>query len=164
MQDDFRISSRLTLNFGFRWDLETPKTERYNRLSSLDLQVRSPLAERTGLDLRGGLRFLGVDGQSRQQWAKDWNNFAPRFVARGGYGIFFQQTVGQGGLIGNGDDGFGTTNSMVTSNDGGITAADRLNNPFPAGMSLPTGSRLGLTTLVGQSLRQWDRQFPMPYS
>jgi len=72
--------------------------------------------------------------------------------------------VGQGGLIGNGDDGFGTTNSMVTSNDGGITAADRLNNPFPAGMSLPTGSRLGLTTLVGQSLRQWDRQFPMPYS
>lgn len=174
VQDDFRMTSRLTLNFGLRWDLETPRTERYNRLSSLDLQVQSPLAAQTGLDLRGGLRFLGVDGVSRAQWEKDWNNFAPRFgfayqihprfVARGGYGIFFQQTVGHGGLIGNGDDGFGTTNSMVTSNDGGITPADRLNNPFPSGMSLPSGSSLGLMTLVGQSLRQWSREFPMPYS
>ncbi|MBI1749926.1 MAG: TonB-dependent receptor, partial [Acidobacteria bacterium] len=174
VQDDFRVTQKLTLNLGLRWDLETPKTERFNRLSSFDPMAASPLAKASGLDLRGGLRFLGVADRSREQWEKDWNNFAPRFgfayritprfVARGGYGIFFSQTVGQGGLVGNGDDGFGNTNTLVASNDGGVTPAVQLSNPFPNGLVLPSGASQGLLTLVGQDLRQWDSRFNTPYS
>jgi len=173
-QDDFRVTSSLTLNLGLRWDLETPKTERFNRLSTFDRDVRHPFSDRAGLDLRGGLRFLGVDGVSRGQWVTDRNNFAPRFglawritprfVARGGYGIFFQQTVGQGGLIGNGNDGFGSTSIMVTSRDGGITSANRLTDPFPEGLPLPSGSSLGLLTRVGESLVEWNNVFNTGYT
>lgn len=174
LQDDIRITPNLTLNLGLRWDLETPKTERYNRLSSFDSTVVSPLSKLTGLDVRGGLRFLGVNDFSRGQWAMDSNNFAPRIgfayrisprlVARGGYGIFFQQTVGQGGLVGNGNDGFGGTSTMVTTTDGGVTVKGRLSDPFPDGITQPTGSSLGLMTRLGESLQEWSQKLPLPYS
>jgi hypothetical protein len=174
VQDDIRLSRNLTINLGLRYDLETPKNERYNRLSTFDQGEQSPLTARAGLDVRGGLRFLGVDGLSRGQWALDKNNFAPRFgfayritphfVARGGYGIFFHQTVGQGGLVGNGNDGFATANTMVTTRDGGITPANRLSDPFPEGLAQPTGSSLGLLSRLGESLQQWDARFNTGYT
>lgn len=174
VQDDLRVSANLTVNLGLRWDLETPKTERYNRLSTLDPKVVSPLARETGLDLHGGLRFLGVDGVSRGQWSIHPHNFGPRFgfayritprfVVRGGYGIFFHQTVGQGGLVGNGNDGFSAANTMVTTPDGGIHTGARLSDPFPQGLAKPTGSTFGLLTRVGQSLSEWDANFRTGYS
>jgi hypothetical protein len=41
---------------------------------------------------------------------------------------------------------------MVTTLDGGLTPADTLSNPFPNGLIQPTGSSLGLRTLLGSSL------------
>ena len=43
-QDDWRITSKLTINVGLRWDLETALTERYNRATSLfDPTVVNPI-------------------------------------------------------------------------------------------------------------------------
>ena len=36
VQDNWRVSTRLTLNIGFRYDVETPRTERYNQMSYFD--------------------------------------------------------------------------------------------------------------------------------
>ena len=44
VQDNIRVSKRLTVNVGLRWDVETARTERYNRLSYFDPTVASPLA------------------------------------------------------------------------------------------------------------------------
>ena len=42
LQDDWRITSRLTINLGLRWDVETPVTERFNRLTSSSAIERKP--------------------------------------------------------------------------------------------------------------------------
>jgi len=173
-QDDIRLTTNLTLNLGIRYEVETPKTERYDRLSTFDPNAVSPLAQATGLNLRGGLEFMGVNGIGRGQWATDWHNLSPRFgfawratprfVVRGGYGVFFGSTVGQGGLVGYGNDGFAATSPMVTSLDGGITPANYLNNPFPQGFIRPPGSSLGLSSQLGQTISPWNYNFPNSYT
>jgi hypothetical protein len=45
LQNDWRVTPKLSLNFGLRWDFETPTTERYNRLTSLfDPTVENPIS------------------------------------------------------------------------------------------------------------------------
>ncbi len=42
LQDDFKVSRKLTVNFGLRWDMETPMTERHNDISLWDASRASP--------------------------------------------------------------------------------------------------------------------------
>ena len=65
-QDDWRISQKLTLNLGLRWEMETGPVERYNRIATVEPDIASPLAQQTGLPLHGGLEFRGVNGAAAQ--------------------------------------------------------------------------------------------------
>src|SRR5208283_2274391 len=60
MQDDWRVSQRLTVNLGFRWDYESPMTERYNRENAgFDFTDPNPIQSKvSGLSTPGGLLFL----------------------------------------------------------------------------------------------------------
>ena len=58
VQDVWRVSSKLTLNLGVRWDYESPITDRYNRLEAgFDPNAANPL-QVPGLPLKGGLLFV----------------------------------------------------------------------------------------------------------
>jgi hypothetical protein len=168
-QQDWRIGRRLTLNLGVRWEVETPRTERYNRLNWFDFTAASPVSDLTGVaGLRGGLQFAGVDGHGRRQMVIDGNNFAPRLgfayalnnrtTVRGGYGLFYGSIGGStlGNDLGNG--GYSVSTSMLSTNDSYLTASATLANPFPNGVNRPVGSALGLATLVGQNLVTVDHQ------
>ena len=174
IQDDWRVNSRLTLNLGFRYDLETPFTERYNRSTTFDLNVRSAAATRVPNAI-GGLQFMGKDIDSRYRNSTDTNNFGPRIgvaykitdsiVLRSAYGIFYQPSLVNGyGTVSFGANGYDGDTPFVASVDGGLTPSRYLRNPFPDGFNQPVGNALGADTLVGQNVTTQLRDIVVPYS
>ena len=163
LQDDWRVTQKLTLNLGLRYELETGRNERYDRLSWFDPNVANPVGQQVGLpNLRGGLQFAAIGGNPRWQKELDANNFGPRFglaysvtpktVVRAGYGLFYLPMTGDDTGRSLGSEGYFATTAFVSSLDGGITPADRLRNPFPNGLVQPPGASFGLKTLVGQDI------------
>ena len=170
-QDDWRVSSRLTLNLGLRWEYESPMSERYNRQNAgFDFNATNPLQSQvTGLTLKGGLLF--TDSSHRYPFVKDLNNWGPRIgaayklfnntVLRGGFGTNYSVTFQTGG-----NTGFSANTGYVASNDSNLTPANGLSNPFPGGVLVPTGSTLGLSTQLGQGFTFADpnRTIPKVYN
>ncbi len=185
-QDDFRISPKLTVNLGVRYEWEGGYTERYNRFnrgydfdaaSPLEAQAKanyaaSPIAELPAADfnVKGGLLFAGVNGQPRGLTDIDRNNVSPRIgvaysltpktILRGGYGIFYGATT----LLSEARLGFSVSTPWVVSNDGSLTPAMTLSNPFPSGLQAPMGASLGLNTLVGQGISFTDTERKQPFT
>lgn len=173
VQDDIRVNRRLTLNLGFRYETETPFTEKRNQFHRFDPTLASPVRNPSFPNLNGGLVYAGND--NRQVYRRDGNNFAPRFgfaftpfektVIRGGGGLFFAP-FGTGGDGTNGsvpDAGFSSTTPMVASLDG-LTPFRYLRDPLPEGLTLPTRESLGARTFLGQALNQWDPVAVTPYT
>ncbi|MBV9085401.1 MAG: TonB-dependent receptor, partial [Acidobacteriaceae bacterium] len=163
LQDDYRVSPKLTLNLGLRYEVETGRNERYNRLSWFDPSVLNPIGPQVGIpNLTGGLRFVGVNGDPTRQKATNWNRWGPRFglaynvlpstVIRAGYAIFYLPATGDDQGTNLGGSGFFATTPYVASLNGNLTPAGTLSNPFPQGIVQPTGSSLGLRTLLGQDI------------
>jgi hypothetical protein len=87
-QDDFRVTPRLTLNLGIRYDILTLPVEVDDRQANFDL-------------VTGALIVAGANGAPRQLIPNDYHNFGPRLgfayqltndgktVLRGGYGLFY---------------------------------------------------------------------------
>src|SRR5262249_42683270 len=139
VQDDIKVTPRLTLNLGLRYDYESPRTDRFNQLTNLDYGIKPPL-DAPGLNLHGALAFVAVNGVSRFQSDPDRNNFAPRggfaykltpkTVIRAGGGIFFAATTGLGGSSASfGVSGFDANTQLVTSLNG-ITPLNFLRHPY----------------------------------
>ncbi|HEY3122124.1 MAG TPA: TonB-dependent receptor, partial [Vicinamibacteria bacterium] len=111
VQDDFKVSSRLTVNAGLRWEPGFPFTEKENRISDFDpnapCAAQSPLMQGTSAAVSCArfapaartLMMAGVDGAPRHFYKTDWNNVGPRLglafsldartVLRAGYGIYY---------------------------------------------------------------------------
>lgn len=174
LQDDWRVTGRLTLNLGLRYDYNTPWRERFNRVTDWNPTAPSPL-QVSGLNLVGGLDFPGTNGLSRYQFDPDkTTGWQPRLgfayaaarntVVRGGYGLFMGPAIGSG-YNGNGvpSTGYQGSTPWVTTLDG-VTPHDLLSNPFPQGFSYATGSSLGLATDIGQSVVGMARHRPVSYA
>ena len=162
LQDDWRVTPKLTLNLGLRYDIDTPRTERFNRTNYFDPLVASPLARQVPEfpNLRGGLVFVGIDGRARHQYIWDKNDFAPRAglayqltpktVLRAGYGhLFGQSHQAAHGTFGS--SGYRVDHPWQTSADT-ITPLNLLRNPYPQGFRPVPGSSLGLLTELGVNI------------
>ncbi len=74
LQDDFRVNSKLTVNVGIRWDLEPPRTERFDRQTSWDKDYKWAMTPNPGWSWDQVLKTTGT------------NMPAPEWVAKGNYG------------------------------------------------------------------------------
>ena len=173
LQDDFRATSKLTLNAGLRWDAETGDTERYNRQTAIDPFVRNPLSNGAGMDLRGGTLFADGTLGRRSIVNTPLRNFGPRIglayqvtpsmVLRSGYGIYYMAAP-FGASRHNLGDGYSTSTPWITTLDG-ATPISTLSDPFQNGFNYFTGSSLGLLTQVGATLTDaWPATLKTPYN
>ena len=170
-QDDWRVTPKLSLSLGLRWDIDTPRRERYNRTNFFDPSVATPVSQVIP-GVTGGLVFVGVNGQPRSQFSPDRNNWAPRFglswqflpqtVLRLGYAhVFGPSQQAAAGTIGT--MGFRVDNTWVATIDG-ITPNDLLRDPYPRGLAPVPGASLGVLTQFGNRIEATTRDIVAPMS
>jgi hypothetical protein len=155
-QDDYRISHKLTLNFGLRYEYETGVSAPNNAYNPgfcttcvNPVQSQVPLLKTLGV-----LEYAGQNGFGTTGGRTNADKFGPRVgfawtvtpktVIRGGYGLFWAPfSFGLQSAF-----GYTATTSYVSSLDG-ATPANSLSNPFPTGVLQPSGNSLGQTAGIG---------------
>jgi hypothetical protein len=180
LQDDWKISKKLTLNLGLRWDFNTPANERYNRMNrGFDATVVNPVDKLIDHSLypgtlKGSTLFAGVNGQPREAANLYKTAVQPRIgfayhveqntVVRGGWGRYYMNPNGYMQTI-----GFSQATPFESSLDSGRTPALGANgaaplfNPFPSGMRIPAGASGGALTFLGQGFTFFDPEFKPPH-
>ncbi len=147
-QDDWKVTRRLTLNYGLRWDLYIPRQEGHNNFASFDPSLPNPGA---GGHL-GAVAFLGSGpgriGDKNSFADTYYKNFGPRIgfayqlfkstVLRGGYGIYYSQGNATAGLRSSQNFVYGLNASpSYASSDAGVTPAFYWDNGFPTNCPKP---------------------------
>jgi len=168
--DQWRITPKLLVNLGVRYDFQTAPTDRFDRLAFFN-DDRNPISDAIGFDVFGGLEFVG--GQNdRGIYDPDFDNIAPRIgityrpagslVIRTGFGLFHTPAIEFGDYQGLVLNGFSQTTPFVGTLDG-ITPNNLLSNPFPSGL-LPPPGKAGDSSLInlGQNVSAIERDRPTP--
>ncbi|PYR91351.1 MAG: hypothetical protein DMF84_17040 [Acidobacteria bacterium] len=175
VQDDWKLSDRLTLNLGLRYEYEGATTDVSNRnVRGFDPNATPgitnaaeaayagnpiPQIPASSFKARGGVQF--ATDQAPGFWNPDKNNFQPRAgfaykmtdktVLRGGWGIYTVPFI----IFGNFQPGFSQSTPFIASQDLGLTFRSTLSNPYPSGVLQPAGSSRGADTFLGQDLSRF---------
>ena len=188
LQDDWKVTRRLTVTMGIRYELDLPMTERFDRtVSALDFTkvlpfddaaranyAKNPIAEVPVANFRGvgSITYPGIDGRPRNLWNTDKNNFAPRIgiayswrsntVFRLGYGVFYEPTGSdRSNVI---QSGFSRRTSFTPTIDNGVRFQVAMENPFPNGILNPDGAATGYKLGLGTALSFFNPDLHSAYN
>ena len=154
VQDDWKVTSKFTLNLGMRWEVDTPRWDRMNHQSGFDDKKINPVSGTPGV-----ITFAGLDGVGKYAHRTDWNNFGPRvgfayspgrrMVVRGGYGISYNGAY-QGAVPNSLQQGFSLNGSFPSPD--GFAAPFLFRQGMPVISREPIGPGFGAVR-VGQAVR-----------
>lgn len=164
LQDDWRVTGKLKLNLGIRYEIFTGMTDRYDNINR-GFDPNAPLPVQVpGFSGRGNILYAGAGGAKRSAFELDKNNFMPRFgaayqlndktVIRGGIGQFYAQIWDDPGSF-----GFSQSTALVTGIRAGIPDAD-IRDPFPSGLVAAQRER---TNTIGQGFGVFNPERVIPY-
>lgn len=172
--DDWKVTKRLTVNLGVRWERDGPWTERFNRMAYFEPNTVNPVLQQAGLSYLGALGVVDSSTRSSRYGVNpDNHQFSPRIglayqlfsktVIRTGYGVFW---IPNSQSFSDAPDENAVNSSYTSfagSLNGGVTPYNNITNPFPTGIVQPPGhdAQRVQQALLGQSI---DVSFPVsPY-
>ena len=164
VQDDWRVTSKLKLNLGLRYEIITGMTDRFDNIN-VGFDPNAPLpVDVPGFAGKGNILYAGVNGNSRAAFKLDKNNLMPRLglayqwndktVIRGGVGQFYAPVWDDPNNL-----GFSQVTNLVTGIRVGLPDVD-IRDPFPTGLIAAARER---TNTIGQGFSVFNPQRKVPY-
>jgi hypothetical protein len=186
-QDDWRIRSNFTLNYGLRLEHEDGLREAHNNftvgfdpaatlkgLTNAVTIAADPAAGTPARTVTGGLLYAGVGGNKTTQGNPPKVKASPRVgavysintqtVVRGGYGIYwapFNYAIPDSSANNYGQVGY-AQNTILPQSAPGTAPTVSISNPFPNGLVQPLGNSLGPLTGVGTNISYVDQNGTAP--
>jgi hypothetical protein len=173
-QDDWRIAPKLTLNLGVRYELETPRREKFDNQPTLQLNFPGIV---NGAAVNSAYCFAEACGTGKRLWPINWHGVEPRIgiayaatprsTVRAFYGIMRLPLTGYEYLP---DPDLNTSSQAVTNISGGVNPNAVTNyitnpvGPLTSAYTALNGSRGPIAYSTGLNPAYVDPSNAVPYT
>jgi hypothetical protein len=165
IQDDYRVTNKLTLNMGLRWEYTTPYSEKFGNIGYIDFNATDPVA-----GVKGTFKLIEPGGYTSDPNKK---NFSPRIglayqatpktVIRTGAAIFYATFMGVNAAATDFGNGSFLSNALFLGAPNPLVNTPPVggswSNPFAGGIIVPDRT----TNFAGQNVRGDTRHRPNAY-